>query len=1270
MVFKGLANLVTKRYKLIIAAWIIAAIILIPYGFKLESITTYEVKAPAHMESVLAENLIKESFTNFPNGSLIIVVEADNVTSSHVASLIIKLNETLRTLEPVNNVSSIYDLEKKLLKQLFSEDTLDALSKVKENITDLSEQLHDLYGIVENASQRLYEAIDYVNESNQALYNLTELAENLTDALHEAKEMVFDAYHSLKQLEGGISGMGCMVYGVPSLYVKIWLQYNSTLGKILPVTVINAMANATLYNVTNNFQGNLLAKSFYDLFYIEWNQSFSTLPALDPYTRAKSAIDSAALKMLAQLTSPKTRFLFSAVWRSLSFTTWNSTWAIKQLTYKIASQRIPPAYRDTIREVYFKNGNPLVVKLCLVKGFADKICEEYPDFNRSSVEQFLLDLYDLKENESVVPAVISFMKSQVNETMAQDLEDYLNMTVEEFLWKVYELGENPPLAKMVSLVVNSSSNAIPEDDREQLEEHLNMTVEEFLWEVYDLGESPSPHAIQSFIVNFSSKALSEDEREDLEDFFNMTVEQLLWKIFSLGYPPNGAELEGFIVDTLTNAFKENLTSPFLEVNTASLKKHLHQLYKISGNSSQGILRQLLEQTLLQETFHSYPIAPSEDILHKFISKDDRILIVNVDLKYDAGSYEARKATEQVRQLLASLDNQESSVKFYVTGTPAFNHDSSVELKRDISRIDPTLIFMALVLVGLYFSSFTAPLLPVLIIGLAVLMAQGVLFFVGQVIPIYYATRLLVPVTSLGAGVDFSIFIMSRYLEERRKGMDKRSSVFTAIQWAGESVATSGGTTISAFGALALSQLSSVSSIGLGVMLGIGMVLLASLTLTPSILMLLGDRCFIGAKIRRRPSAAPKPSRTARYFAHAARITRRHAKAIIAVSLIIAMACSCVVATMETSNDIIADLPPSESKQAFEVASTYFPPGELFPTYVVAQLPAKIATPKGFNNTALRQVEQFSKMLESIPGVVKVESPVQPYGKPINYTEPDEVTEKLMKSYLGKDNSTVLFQVILGYEPFSEDALQTAKLIREKISSFKEQLPLFKEAEVLVGGSSAGALDTEAFAWNEFLHLAAFVIVAIFIILSIVLNSILTPLRLIATIVFGVFWSLAITTLLFQKALGVPIFFLVPMILFIAMTGLGIDYDIFLVTRAREEVIKGKSDEDAISEALVHTGGIITACGVVMAGSLGSLMLSTSPMLYVMGFALALSVLFDTFIIRTYLVPAVMLVLKKYNWWAPWRLRKMTPLVEAIEQKEQSIARQGGQSPEDHKFHQL
>ncbi len=1269
MVFGGLASFVTRRYKLIVAAWIIAAIILIPYGFKLESITTYEVKAPAHMESILAEDLIKESFANFPNGSLIIVVEADNVTSPHVTSLILKLNETLRTLDSVANVSSIYDFEKKMLKPLFSEDTLNALSEVRENITDLSEQLQDLYSIVENASQQLYDALDYVNETNQALYNLTELAENLTDALHEARKTIFDAYNSLKQLEDGVSGMSYVVYGIPSLYVKIWLQYNASLGQILPVTVINALANATLYNVTNNFQGNLLAKSFYDLFYIEWNKSFSLQPTLDPYVRAKNAIDSAALKMLVQIANPKTQFLFSTVWRSFNFNTWNSTWAIKQLTFKIASQGIPPAYRSTMREVYFKNGNPLVVKLCLVESFADAICEEYPDFNRSSVEQFLLDLYDLKENESVVPAVISFMKSQINETMAQDLEDYLNMTVEEFLWKVYELGENPPLTKMLSLVVNSSSNAIPEDDREQLEEHLNMTVEDFLWEVYSLGESPSPHDIQSFIVNFSSKALSEDECKDLEDIFNMTVEQLLWKIFSLGYPPNEVELENFVVDTLARAFQENFTSPFLEVNIASLKRHLHQLYKISTNDSQGVLHQLLEQTLLQETFHSYPITPSEDILNKFISKDHRILILNVDLKYDAKSYEARRATEQVRKLLATFDHN-SEVKFYVTGTPAFNHDSSIEMKKDISKIDPTLIFMALVLVGLYFSSFTAPLLPVLIIGLAVLMAQGVLFFVGQIIPIYYATRLLVPVTSLGAGVDFSIFIMSRYLEERRKGVDKQGAVFTAIQWAGESVATSGGATISAFGALALSKLSSVSSIGLGVMLGIGMVLLASLTLTPSILMLLGDRCFIGAKIHRRPSVTPKPGRTTRYFAHAARITRRHAKAIIAVSLIIAVACSCVVATMETSNDIIAILPPSESKQAFEIASSYFPPGELFPTYVVAQLPAKIASPQGFNESALRQVEQFSKMLESIPGVVKVESPVQPYGKPINYTNPDEVTKKLMRSYLGKDNSTVLFQVILGYEPFSENALQTVKLIRERVGGFKEQLPLFKDAEVLVGGSSAGALDAKAFAWDEFLHLAAFVIIAIFIILSIVLNSILTPLRLIATIVFGVFWSLAITTLLFQKALGVPIFFLVPMILFIAMTGLGIDYDIFLVTRAREEVVKGKSDEDAISEALMHTGGIITACGVVMAGSLGSLMLSTSPMLYVMGFALALSVLFDTFIIRTYLVPAVMLVLKKYNWWAPWKLRKTTPLVEAIEQKEQSIAHQGSQSPKDYELHQL
>jgi len=113
-----------------------------------------------------------------------------------------------------------------------------------------------------------------------------------------------------------------------------------------------------------------------------------------------------------------------------------------------------------------------------------------------------------------------------------------------------------------------------------------------------------------------------------------------------------------------------------------------------------------------------------------------------------------------------------------------------------------------------------------------------------------------------------------------------------------------------------------------------------------------------------------------------------------------------------------------------------------------------------------------------------------------------------------------------------------------------------------------------------------------------------------------------------------------MILFIILMGLGMDYDIFLVTRIREEVAKGKTDEEAIVTAVERTGGIITACGVIMAGAFASLMLSTMGLLQEFGFALSFAIIVDAMLVRIYLVPAIMVLLKKWNWWAPGRLQRV------------------------------
>jgi RND superfamily putative drug exporter len=143
-----------------------------------------------------------------------------------------------------------------------------------------------------------------------------------------------------------------------------------------------------------------------------------------------------------------------------------------------------------------------------------------------------------------------------------------------------------------------------------------------------------------------------------------------------------------------------------------------------------------------------------------------------------------------------------------------------------------------------------------------------------------------------------------------------------------------------------------------------------------------------------------------------------------------------------------------------------------------------------------------------------------------------------------------------------------------------------------------------------------------------------------TILLSISWTLALALMIFLWWAGIPVLWILPLLLFVILMGLGMDYDIFLMTRVKEEVMSGKSDEEAIAHAVEYTGSIITICGVIMAGAFGTMMLSSMGLLQEFGFGLCFAILIDATIVRIYLVPAIMVLLKKWNWWAPFGLQKV------------------------------
>jgi RND superfamily putative drug exporter len=188
--------------------------------------------------------------------------------------------------------------------------------------------------------------------------------------------------------------------------------------------------------------------------------------------------------------------------------------------------------------------------------------------------------------------------------------------------------------------------------------------------------------------------------------------------------------------------------------------------------------------------------------------------------------------------------------------------------------------------------------------------------------------------------------------------------------------------------------------------------------------------------------------------------------------------------------------------------------------------------------------------------------------------------------------------------------------------------------VYVGGSSGSILDTKNTFDSEFDSVVPIVAIGVALVLLVVLGSLFLPVFAVLSVLMSVVWTLVVTKLLFQTYFNYPILFILPFLLFVTLLGLGMDYNIFILTRIREEATKGGSLNDAIIRAIEQTGGIITAAAIILAGSLGALMLSSDLLLKQMGFAFAFSILLDALIVRTYLVPAVMSTVGRWNWFNP------------------------------------
>lgn len=496
----------------------------------------------------------------------------------------------------------------------------------------------------------------------------------------------------------------------------------------------------------------------------------------------------------------------------------------------------------------------------------------------------------------------------------------------------------------------------------------------------------------------------------------------------------------------------------------------------------------------------------------------------------------------------------------------------------------TVALITLLLLLIYRSPFLW-LLPLLSVGAAEISARGFGTLLAENgVTITSQAAALMTVLVFGVGTDYALLLIARYREELRVYEDRHEAMRHALKRSAPAIFASAATVIAALLCLMLANVNATSGAGPIAAMGIGLSMLAMLTLLPALLLVFDRRVFW-------PFVPETGSQTAEVPVNfwsrlADRIARR--PVVVTVGVFAVMA---VMATGLLTNPGGLDLSEGfrddvESVRGQEILERALPPGATGPMTVLVEEEGN--------------VKPVVALLKQSPDVASV-GIIQP-GQGATRIEAD-----------------------LKYAPYSDEAIDAIPTIRGQLN---QALP----GAALVSGATAVEADSRSFAADDNRLIMPLVLLVVLLILVVLMRSVVAPIVLMITVVASFCAILGASYVIFDMVFGFPgVDEYVPIFVFIFLVALGVDYNIFLMARVREEALVHGARE-GMRRGLIVTGGVITSAGVVLAGTF--LVLAAMPIVSLteIGFAIAMGVLFDALVVRTLLVPALGFLMGSKIWW--------------------------------------
>jgi len=636
-----------------------------------------------------------------------------------------------------------------------------------------------------------------------------------------------------------------------------------------------------------------------------------------------------------------------------------------------------------------------------------------------------------------------------------------------------------------------------------------------------------------------------------------------------------------------------------------------------------------------------------------LSKEGQAAVTVLKVRHEFMATKNMALMDEVQALLDDAGRKApEGLRVGLSGSAAVGGDMLQSAHESIQNTEWTTVILVVAILLVVYRAPLLVLVPLATIGVSLAVAIDSLALLTQLggVPgfdwwnfkVFATTRIFIVVILFGSGTDFCLFLIARYREELARGLARREAVGEAVSRVSAALVASALTTICGLGMMFFADFGKFANSGPAIALCLTITLLACLTLAPALLVIGGTAVFW--PFGKRALEGSDASGANRFWNHVAGAVVARPGLILVASILLLAPLAYRGTRVDMTYDLLSELAPDRaSAEGTEIARRHFAPGEMAPITLLIYQPGAHFNEK----TGERQIARLTKTLFDTPGIEGVRSVSEPTGDPPGYFQPFRASglQKLAARKHKITKARFLTQVpelagevarldlVFRDEPFSPAAVKLLDQLEVWLDAQRadRQSPWYGANFAFVG-TTVGVRDLEAVTTGDQRLIQRLVVIAVLAVLLVLLRRPVICLYLIASVLFSYLVTIGATQLFFEWLYGATYYGLdwkVPIFLFVILIAVGEDYNIYLVTRVLEEQER-LGPIEGIRRAVALTGGIITSCGVIMAGTFIAMTTGTLRGMIELGFALSLGILLDTCVVRPILVPAFLVLVERWK----------------------------------------